>query len=140
MSGDMACYHHQILDDRAYPASFYRGLHGMVRTDTLVTDHTQNVIGSHRKFQANICHHRAYPPHPLQVRETPSFLVFELSQGVTSMSTGTKLQGIFDGETWFFTSRFAFSHKRLLRMELLRYVIIYDIYNEYDTISGRLLL
>ena len=78
--------------------------------------------------------------HPLQVRETPSFLVFELSQGVTSMSTGTKLQGIFDGETWFFTSRFAFSHKRVLRMELLRYVIIYDIYNEYDTISGRLLL
>ena len=61
MSGDMACYHHQILDDRAYPASFYRGLHGMVRTDTLVTDHTQNVIGSHRKFQANICHHRGIP-------------------------------------------------------------------------------
>ncbi len=56
------------------------------------------------------------------------------------MSTGTKPQGIFDGETWFFTSRFAFSHKRVLRMELLRYVIIYDIYNEYDTISGRLLL
>ena len=51
MSGDMACYHHQILDDRAYPASFYRVLHGMVRTDPLVTDHTQNVIGSHRKFQ-----------------------------------------------------------------------------------------
>ena len=51
MPGDMACHHYQILNDRPYPASFYRVLHGMGRTDALVTNHTQDVIGRHRKFQ-----------------------------------------------------------------------------------------
>lgn len=51
MPGDMACHHYQILNDRPYPASFYRVLHGMGRTDALVTNHTQDVIGRHRKLQ-----------------------------------------------------------------------------------------
>ena len=51
MPGDMACHHYQILNDRPYPASFYRVLHGMGRTDALVTNHTQDVISWHRKFQ-----------------------------------------------------------------------------------------
>lgn len=51
MFGDMACHHHQILDDRAYTASFYRVPHGMAWADALVTGHTQDVIGVHRKHQ-----------------------------------------------------------------------------------------
>ena len=35
MPGDMACHHYQILNDRPYPASFYRVPHGMGRTDVL---------------------------------------------------------------------------------------------------------
>lgn len=51
MFGDVACHHHQILDHCACPASFYRVPHEMARVDALVSDHTQDVISWHRKFQ-----------------------------------------------------------------------------------------
>lgn len=51
MFGDVACHHHQILDHCACPASFYRVPHEMARADALVSNHTQDVISWHRKFQ-----------------------------------------------------------------------------------------
>ncbi len=51
MFGDMACHHGQVLDDRAYTPPFYRMLHRVSRDDAPVSNHTQDVVGRHRKFQ-----------------------------------------------------------------------------------------
>lgn len=51
MFSDMACHHDQVLDDCAYTPPFYRMLHRVSRADALVANHTQDVVGRHRKFQ-----------------------------------------------------------------------------------------
>ena len=51
MFSDMACHHDQVFDDCAYTPPFYRMLHRVSRANALVANHTQDVVGRHRKFQ-----------------------------------------------------------------------------------------
>ncbi len=51
MAGYVACHHDDVFDHCADPPPFYRMFHWMVRPNAFAADHTQNVIGKHRKLQ-----------------------------------------------------------------------------------------
>lgn len=75
MSGDMACHHYQVLDDRAYPSSFYRMFHRVSRANALIPDHPQDVIGIHCKLQNKLICVELPGWEPLQIHIGLDFAV-----------------------------------------------------------------